>query len=89
MEALRAWRGEKAPEADKENSKNTTKSVRFNDGKQEESKPAPPAKKKNFFADIENDKEWSVIEGVQFTDGGTKPDEQIGDARYLPKESCW
>jgi len=80
LDALKAWRGETTAPAEE-----PQKSVRF------EGDTDRPAAKKNFFANLDT-KEFNVNclpEPPTFADDGTKPDAQISDPRYGPKDSCW
>ena len=83
LDALKAWRGEPTPST----TEDTQKSVRFQGDSTD--KPAPG--KKNFFANLDN-QEFNVNclpEPPTFSEGGTKPDAQMSDPKYGPKESCW
>lgn len=73
LEALNAWRGVPSKPAAPEQ-----KGVKF-----EEKKPG------SFFANIRKDEEFDLNCLPQYAEGGTKPDTEIADPKYGPKESCW
>lgn len=43
----------------------------------------------SFFAGLKKDENWDVNCLPQYAEGGTKPDKQMEDPKYGPKESCW
>jgi len=82
---LKAFRGEKT----ETNVDEAPKSVRFQGDSA--GKPAAAGGKKNFFANLgEKDMNVNILpEPPTFNEEGTKPDAQMADPKFGPKDSCW